>query len=156
MSASDAFGWRDRAIALASLGAAALSRVAFPLNDVIELRPIEMQALVALALQDSLATGPPRRTGTQWLGRALRVDREAVDDAVHRLEAAGLVYRSVDALDEIHHELGEYETPDLVAGELPLHLTELGFETVERWLIQTRPYFRNWPPERPGVDDAIS
>ena len=66
MSTYDDFGWRDHAIALASLGAAALSRLAFTTADVIGeklLQPLKMQVLVALALQDSLAADPPHRTG---------------------------------------------------------------------------------------------
>jgi hypothetical protein len=68
MSIHDDFGWRDRAIALASLGAAALSRIVFTPADVIDekpLQPLDMQVLVTLALQDSLAAYPPDRTGTR-------------------------------------------------------------------------------------------
>jgi hypothetical protein len=72
MSIHDDFGWRDRAIALASLGAATLSRLAFTTADVIDekpLQPVEMQVLVALALQDSLAAYPgaePAPIGSAW------------------------------------------------------------------------------------------
>ena len=77
MSIHDDFGWRNRAIALASLGAATLSRLAFATADVIDekpLQPLEMQVLVALALQDSLAAYSPHRPGTDWLRLALRLE----------------------------------------------------------------------------------
>jgi hypothetical protein len=77
MSPGDDFGWRDRAIALASLGAAVLSRRAFTPADVIDekpLQPLEMRVLAALALQDSLAAYPRHRTGTDWLCLALRLE----------------------------------------------------------------------------------
>jgi len=64
MSTHDDFGWRDRAIALALLEAAALSRLAFTTADVIDekpLQPLETQVLLALALHDSLAADPPNQ-----------------------------------------------------------------------------------------------
>lgn len=71
MSTPDDFSWRDRGIALACLGAAALNRFAFTPGDAIEPQPLEMQVLVALALQDSVAADPPPyRAGT--IGSASR------------------------------------------------------------------------------------
>ena len=119
MSIHDHFGWRDRAIALASLGAATLSRLAFTTADVIDekpLQPLEMQVLVALALQDSLVASPRHRTGTDWLSLAPRLEPWS---------------------------------------SRPVAVTELGLKTVEGWLKRTRRHFGGWPPERPGVDDAV-
>src|SRR5579862_7946493 len=102
MSTPGDFGWRDRAIALASVGAAALSRLAFTTADVIDekpLQPLEMQVLVTLALQDSIAADPPNRTGTDWLGRALRLERSAVEEIVASLERAHLVRRPAGPQD---------------------------------------------------------
>ena len=160
MSTHDDFGWRDRAIALASLGAAALSRLAFTTADVIDeqpLQPLEMQVLVALALQDSLATDPPHRTGTDWLSRALRLERRVVEEIVDNLERTNLVRRSSDAQDvgEIEYEFTEKSDEDVIAGELPVAVTELGLQIVESWLSRTRLHFGSWPPERPDVDDAV-
>ena len=160
MSTHDDFGWRDRAIALASLGAAALSRLAFTTADVIDeqpLQPLEMQVLVALALQDSLATDPPHRTGTDWLSRALRLERRVVEEIVDSLERTNLVRRSSDAQDvgEIEYEFTEKSDEDVIAGELPVAVTELGLQIVESWLSRTRLHFGSWPPERPDVDDAV-
>lgn len=160
MSTHDDFGWRDRAIALASLGAAALSRLAFTTADVIDeqpLQPLEMQVLVALALQDSLATDPPHRTGTDWLSRALRLERRVVEEIVGSLERTNLVRRSSDAQDvgEIEYEFTEKSDEDVIAGELPVAVTELGLQIVESWLSRTRLHFGSWPPERPDVDDAV-
>lgn len=160
MSTCGDFGRRDRAIALASLGAAALSRLAFTTADVIDekpLRPLEMQVLVALALQDSLAAYPPNRTGTRWLSRALRLEPWVVEEIVGSLERANLVRRTSDAQDvgEIEDELAEQSDDDVIAGELPVEVTELGLRTVEGWLRRTRRHFGSWPPERPDVDDAV-
>jgi DNA-binding MarR family transcriptional regulator len=160
MSTHDDFGWRDRAIALASLGAAALGRVAFTTADVIDakpMKPLEMQVLVALALQDSLAADSPHRTGTDWLSRALRLERSVVDEIVGSLERAALVRRSSDPQDvgEIQYEFAEKSDEDVIAGELPVLVTEVGLQIVEGWLSRTRRYFGSWPPERPDVDDAV-
>jgi DNA-binding MarR family transcriptional regulator len=159
MSTHDDFRWRDRAIALASLGAAALSRVAFTTADVIDekpLQPLEMQVLVALALQDSPAADPPQRTGTHWLSLALRLEPWIVEEIVRSLERANLVHRASDA-----HDVGEIESAvaesseEMIEDELPVMVTELGLRTVDGWLSRTRLHFGSWPPERPDVDDAV-
>jgi DNA-binding MarR family transcriptional regulator len=160
MSTDDGFGWRDRAIALASLGAAALSRLAFTTADILgekPLRPLEMEVLVALALQDSPAAYPPNRAGTRWLSRALRLEPWLVGEIVDSLVRADLVRRTSDAEDigEIEYELAEQSDEDLIAGELPVAVTDLGFQTVEGWLRRTKRHFGSWPPDRPGVDDAV-
>jgi hypothetical protein len=140
MSAQDDFDWRDRAVALASLGAAALSRLAFTTADVLgekPLQPLEMQVLVALALQDSLAADPPPGPGTDWLCRALDLERWHVDEIVVSLERARLVRRFPDA------------------DELSVAITKLGLRSVESWLGRTRRHFDGWPPTRPDVDDVV-
>ena len=157
MSTHDEFGWRDRAIALASLGAAALGRVAFTTADVIgeqPLKPLEMQVLVSLALQDSLAADRPQRTGLDWLSRALRLERWVVEEVVGSLERANLVRRSSDTRD-VEYEFAENTDEDVIAGQLPVAVTQLGLQTVEGWLNRTRRHFSGWPPERPDVDDAV-
>ena len=161
MSAQDDFGWRDRAIALASLGAASLSRTVFTTADVIgetPLRPIEMQALVALALQDSLAAESQNRTGIEWLSRALGLEASAVEEVVSGLERAQLVRRTSDpqAIREIRVELAETTDEDVVAGALPVAVTQLGLQMVASWLDRTRRHFSGWPPARPDVDDAVA
>jgi hypothetical protein len=155
MSSHDDFGWRDRAIALASVGAAALSRSAFGPGDATDPQPLEMQVLVTLALQDSLAADSPYRTGTHWLSLALGLEQPVVEQIVRGLENANLVRRSTHALGEIRYELAEEYDEDVVEGELPITLTDLGFAAVDRWLIRTRLDFRGWPPERADVDDAV-
>lgn len=161
MATHDEFGWRDRAIALASLGAASLSRAAFATADVIgekPLRPVEMQVLVALAIQDSIAAEPPQRTGTEWLSRALGLESWVVEEIVGGLEHAQLVRRSSDAqaVSEIQYELAETSDEDVVAAELPVAVTELGVQAVAGWLDRTRRHFGSWPPARPDVDDAAA
>jgi hypothetical protein len=160
MSTHDDFGGRDRAIALASLGAAALSRLAFTTVDVIDekpLQPLEMQVLVALAMQDSLAADSPNRTGTRWLSRAVRLEPWVVGEIVGRLERANLVRVTSDSQEvgPIEHEVAEQSDDDVLAAELPVAVTELGLQTVDRWLSRTRRHFGSWPPERPDVDDAV-
>jgi len=155
MSAREDFGWRDRSIALACLGAGALSRFAFSPTDATGPQSVEMQILVALVLRESPAADPPGRTSVNWLSLALRVDRTDVEEIVGRLERAYLVRRRADARDEIHDALGQIYTEDDVSAELPIEVTPLGFETVQLWLSRARTYFGGWPPERPGVDDAV-
>jgi hypothetical protein len=155
MATRDGFGWRDRAIALASLGAATLGRFAFTPADPLDPQPLEMEVLVALALQDSLAADPPHRSGIQWLSLALRLEQPAVADIVRRLEDAALVGRSPGALDDIEWELGGEVDEDDVLEELPIAVTDLGFDIVDRWLYRTRLHFGGWPPERADVDDAV-
>ena len=101
MTAHEGLGWRDRAIALASLGAASLGRTAFATADVIgekPLRPAEMQVLVALALEDSLAAEPLQRIGIGWLSRALGLEELIVHEVVAGLERAQLIRRFPDAV----------------------------------------------------------
>jgi hypothetical protein len=155
MAAPDHFGWRDRAIALASLGAASLSRLTFAPADPSDPQPLEMQVLVALALQDSLGADPPRRTGIHWIGLALREEQAIVEEIVRRLERANLIRRSSDALAEIEWELGAAADEDLITRELPISLTELGLETIDRWISRTKRHFGGWPPEQSDVDDAV-
>lgn len=157
MSTPDDLGWRDRAIALASLGAATLSRLVFNSHDARRPQPLEMQVLVALTLQESLAAEPPQQTSTQWLSLALRLDHAVVEQLVHSLERANLVRRSSDAPDmrAIEYELAEEADEDTIAGELPVVVTDLGFEAVDQWFRRTRLRFDGWPPERHDVDDAV-
>jgi len=155
MARNHDFGWRDRAIALASVGAAAISRLVFTPGDAVDPQPLQMQVLVAVALQDSLGADPPRRTGTNWLSLALGLGRDVVEQVVRRLASANLVQYSWDAVDEIRWELDEDEDEDEVDGELPIALTDLGMVAVDRWLSRTRLRFHGWPPERADVDDAV-
>jgi hypothetical protein len=52
------------------------------------LQPLEIQVLVALALQDSLVADPAHRTGTDWLSRARHLERWVVEEIVGSLELA--------------------------------------------------------------------
>lgn len=155
MATHDGFGWRDRAIALASLGAASLGRFAFTPADPLDPQPLEMEVLVALALRDSLAADPPHRSGIHWLSIALRLEQPAVADIVRRLEEAALIGRSPGALDDIEWELGGEVDEDDVLEELSIAVTDLGFEIVDSWLNRTRLQFGGWPPEQTDVDDAV-
>lgn len=156
MSHDEYLGWRARAISLASLGAAALGRVAFSPAHAEDPQPLQMQVLVALVLGDSFPADPPPRTGTHWLSEALRLDQSHVEQLVGSLERARLVRRDFDPeeLHAIQHELAEDADDDLVEGELPIMVTELGFQAFERWFSRTRLHFGNWPPDRPDVDDT--
>jgi hypothetical protein len=160
MPPEEVFGWRDRAIALASLGAASLGRAAFATADVIgekPLRPVEMQVLVALALQDSLAAEPPQRTDTNWVSRALGLEEWVVEEVLGGLVRAQLVQRCSEAravleIDEPADTGGE----DVVAAELPVAVTGLGLQAVASWLDRTRRHFDSWPSARPDVDDVVA
>ena len=92
-----------------------------------------------------------------WLSRALRLERRVVEEIVGSLERTNLVRRSSDAQDvgEIEYEFTEKSDEDVIAGELPVAVTELGLQIVESWLSRTRLHFGSWPPERPDVDDAV-
>lgn len=94
MPATDEFDWRDRAMALASLGAVALRRTVLETADVLgerPMKPVEMQVLVALALRDSLAEDPPQ----PWVAERI----------VGGLERAELVRRAADS-----NPLGEVQS----------------------------------------------
>jgi hypothetical protein len=80
-----------------------------------------------------------------------------VEEIVRSLEGANLVRRSSDPQDvgAIEHEVTEKSDEDVVAGELLVAVTELGLQTVGRWLSRTRLRFGSWPPERPDVDDGV-
>lgn len=152
------FGWRDRAIALAALGAAGLSRSVFARVEEIDLAPVEMQILLALALRESLTAEPPSRTGTHWLCLALTLERSAIEKTVHHLESVGLVRRSssTEDVDEVRYELGGDDNEEaVIAKELPIAVTDLGFATIDSWLKRTRPRFAGWPTTRADVDDAV-
>jgi len=120
----------------------------------VDPQPLEMQVLLALALQDSPAADPRRRTGTDWLSLALRLEQAIVEEIVSRLESGNLVRRSSDARAESEWEFDEEGDEDVIA-ELPIGLTDLGFRTVDHWLRRTRPHFGGWPPARADVDDAV-
>jgi hypothetical protein len=160
MSPSDDFGWRDRAVALASLGAAALSRVAFEAVDVIDegpLRPVEMQVLVAVALQDSLASEPSDPVTSEWLSRALRLEQWVVEEIVNGLERAELVRRLPDPgdVEEIEDEAADESGEDATAVQQPVVVTELGLRSVRGWLARAKRHFGSWPPSRTDVDDVV-
>jgi hypothetical protein len=57
MSSHDDFGWRDRAIALASLGAAALSRLAFGPAESVDPQPLDMAATGILPIDQGGRAG---------------------------------------------------------------------------------------------------
>jgi hypothetical protein len=80
-----------------------------------------------------------------------------VEETVGSLERVNLVRRSSDAQDirEIEYEFAEKSDENVIAGELPAAVTELGLQTVEGWLRRTKRHFGGWPPERPDVDDAV-
>jgi hypothetical protein len=153
MPAWDDFDWRDRAIALASLGAVALGRTVFETADILgerPLKPVEMQALVALALQDSLAVDPPQQTDMHWLSRTLGLEPWVAEEIVGRLERAGLVR----PLGEVQYEHGPVGDRDETADRPSIAVTEPGLQIVASWLRRTRRHFRSWPPEQHDVDDA--
>ena len=137
-------GWRDRAIALATLGAVAIGRSGFEPFRTGGLSPREMQALAYLAVEDETDYG---HAGLGSLSIALGCDEEALQETLRELADKGLLsYTPDEQLDE------DEETIDAWP---PICLTALGAEHVEVWLGRLRPLFRGWPPDRPDVDDAI-
>ena len=143
MPASDDFDWRDRAIALAALGAVALGRTAFQTADVLgerPMKPVEMQVLVALALQDSLAEDPPQHPDIEWLSRTLGLERWVVEEIAAGLERAELLRRSAGSrsLGEAEFEHPDARDGDENADQLPITVTEPGLQLVASWLWRTR------------------
>ncbi|WP_354700348.1 hypothetical protein DSM112329_00617 [Paraconexibacter sp. AEG42_29] len=133
-------GWRTRPLALAALGAVALANRAFADGMPGRLDPVALQLLVAVAVAEGDASGGPAddlaglaaRLGVRWPAELRHVQEDLVQA---RLIVA---------------------TPPFDDGDLePPSLTEAGREVVERWLAQVAPLFRDWPPEHPGVDDAV-
>jgi DNA-binding MarR family transcriptional regulator len=154
MSRNDDLGWRARAVALAALGAAGLSRAAFAHQAPGDPPPLQMQALVLLALQDSTGADPARHPGSGWLRSALALDGGVIDQIADALVRDGLATRGIDALDEIEYELGE-DDQEAIAELVPLELTDRGWEAVDRWFSRTAHLFRGWPPESSAAGDAV-
>ena len=160
MPGSDGFDWRDRAVVLASLGAVTLGRAVFETADVLgerPIKPVEMQVLVALALGESLAEGPPEHVDIEWLSRTLGLEPWVTEGIVDGLERAKLVRRSDDP-----HSPGQAESQRAAAYDEeedidlpPVVISEPGLQLVASWLQRARRHFRSWPPERRDVDDAI-
>ena len=148
MNRDDWLGWRGRAIALAALGGASLSRRAFAPADPSDPTSLQMQVLVWLALRE--AQSPEEDDGSA--ADALTLDWEVVDELLDSLIAGGL-------LAQVSVELEPAEAPDLEndGDELPSEpvLTELGAEHVRVWLESTQRLFGRWPPEQLDVDDAV-
>jgi hypothetical protein len=155
MTADDVWGWRDRAIALAGLGAAALSRSAFATLEDADPPPLQMQVLVAIALEDSMLTDPPRGTGTDWLSIALHIEQDVVEQLLARLVDRNLVVVQRETGDEILWDLDVEEDEDVARGEGPIMLTDDGRDHVDRWLRRVRWRFAGWPAPDADVDDAI-
>ena len=160
MPASDEFDWRDRAIALASLGAVALGRTVFETVDVLgerPMKPVETQALVALALGESLAGDSPQHTDMEWLSRTLGLELLVAEGIVGGLERAELVRRIDDSqsLGEVPYEPGAPRNGDENVDQPSIAITEPGLQIVASWLQRARRHFRSWPPEQRGVDDAV-
>ena len=132
-------GWRDRAIALATLGAAALARDGFQRHRTSGLSVLEMQVLASLAvLGDFSVTDEGPDIGSLWT--ALRCDGDLLVRTLDDLAMRGLlVYRPVDE-DALQPGV--------------LHLTSRGVDRLACWLQAVRPLFTGWPPDRPDVDDA--
>ena len=132
-------GWRDRAIALATLGAAALARDGFERHRTGGLSVLEMQVLASLAVLGDLGVtdeGPDIGS----LGTALRCDGDLLVRTLDDLAMRGLlVYRPVDE---------DAPQPGV------LHLTSRGVDRLAWWLQSVRPLFTGWPPDRPDVDDT--
>lgn len=148
----DELGWRDRAIALAALGAAAMSRRAFLPLQATDPSPVEMQVLVGVATGEALLADPSGAPGVNWLATALRLDEHVVDVIVRRLADRGLLF-----VDPAAAPLFEYEgdgDPERIDRLLPIVLTGPGRDAVEQWLRRVRWQFRGWPAVPVDVDDA--
>jgi hypothetical protein len=144
MSLSDELlGWRDRAIAFAALGSAALGRAAFAQLDDDQPEPLAMQILVCMHVGESLRADPPNRVTASWLSQALRIEENVVRQLVREL------------VDQGHVSYLPYAGEDEDEDE-ELALTDRGVETVARWLDRVRNQFQGWPTARPDVDDVTT
>jgi hypothetical protein len=144
----DWLGWRGRAIALAALGGASLSRRAFAPTDASGPSSLQMQVLVWLALTETQS--PEDDDGS--VAEALTLDWEVLDELLESLVTAALVAR-------VPVQLEPNEAAELaIDGEEPPTepvLSELGAEHVRVWLESSQRLFRRWPPEQQDVDDAV-
>lgn len=132
------FGWRSRSIALAALGATALSRRAFGSHRG-EPDGLALEILIAAALAEE---DPAARSD---LDRRLSLDAEGFA-ALETLLAANLV-EGVELSDAEPQEEDDEDA-------LRLTLTDEGAAAVQAWLTRVAPLFTRWPAERPDVDDA--
>jgi hypothetical protein len=132
-----ALGWRRRPIALASLGAAVLARMAFDPSRTRGLQAPEMQVLALLTLGPRDATLSEPGDLFESLMVALACGRDDLRDAVRTLTERELVNCE--------------EEQD---GDQRISITAAGFSAVQSWLDQTAPLFGRWPPDDPAADDA--
>lgn len=132
-------GWRGGAMARAALGAAVLARRAFAVAVAGHGRTdVETQVLVWIAL---VPPGRPTDEGESDAGlrSALALDAWEVREALEGLARRGLV----------EADRGEPADPPTWSA------TDAGAEAVEAWVGRLGSVFAGWPPDRPGVDDAI-
>jgi hypothetical protein len=127
-------GWRRRPIALAALGAAALTRRAFDGSRTGHLEPLEMQVLVYLTLSPSDTTSIEPVDLVGALRSALACDDHDLERAIAALLERRLV------VDPDDYGL--------------ISITIAGSIAVQSWLNQIAPLFGGWPPDHPAADDA--
>jgi Clp amino terminal domain, pathogenicity island component len=131
-------GWRGRPIALATLGAAVLSRTAFSPSKTDQLEPVAMQLLVRLMVGLPDAERAESGVSFESVAIALACDQDDLQDAARTLARRGLVSWQEDAEDD----------------EGQLSITAAGLIAVRRWLEGIAPRFGRWPPDQPTADDA--
>jgi hypothetical protein len=145
---ADWLGWRGRAIALAALGGASLSRRAFTPADASRPTALQMQVLVWLALSETRSSDDDHGSADDALG----LRSEVVGELIESLIVGELVARvpvQLESNEAVELEIDGEEPPTEPV------LTELGAEHVRAWYESTQRLFGRWPPDRPDVDDAV-
>jgi hypothetical protein len=145
MSVDDDLGWRDRAIAPAALGAVATGRSVFASIDAGDPRPLQMQVLVCLALQDTTVIDAEYVADASWLGLALRIDEVAVEELLLGLAERGLiVFRpyELDEDDEDQDEDGQLRSRGSSSRRSVSRRSSCGYPAHERTFAAGRPRHR--------------
>ena len=128
-------GWRSRPMALAALGAVALTRRVLA-DEVLDGQDgTAVLVLVALAVPENDAA-TQEQAGPRGLSARLGLGERTVRGALAELSRDGLV------------EADEHTEPRSHT------LTAAGRDVVTAWLRRIAPLFAGWPPTAPDVDDA--
>jgi hypothetical protein len=153
---SEELGWRQRAIALAALGGAAMSRSAFVDRTGRTPSPVRMQVLVSIAVYQHDDSGTPS-PGASDVAYALRLEEDAFWSVVRDLVSNDLVIYATAPEDEGSIETRDRDDDGAEDGqtEPQIRLTDAGWSMVISWLRLVEPMFHAWPPDRPDVDDAV-
>jgi hypothetical protein len=134
-------GWRARPVLLALLEAAVLNRRSTSRELAEPFEALEIQALAALALMAEHGRVGDLGATRDGLAVLLAADDRELHYALESLAGRGLAEPAF--ADPVH------------GGGVPWNVTATGNAAVETWVARCQSLFAGWPPDHPGVDDAV-